>query len=150
SGGYLVAQELRQRIVFARHDVTRDAPFTRMHLISCRNLLIYLEPAAQKMVISLLHFGLASGGVLFLGSSESAGAYGHEFDPIDEHWRIHRKRRDVRLIDPIRLPLAARAVGTSSRLLAQARPANADAGLLPLYDRLLDRFMPPGFLVDEE
>src|SRR5690606_27372524 len=65
--GYQVTKDLRQLIVFAPHNVVRDAPFTRMHLISCRNLLIYFEPQAQKTVLSLFHFGLAPSGVLLLG-----------------------------------------------------------------------------------
>ncbi|HEU4612482.1 MAG TPA: chemotaxis protein CheB, partial [Kofleriaceae bacterium] len=59
SSGYQISQELRQLIVFARHNVTKDPPFTKMHVISCRNLLIYLQPQAQRAVLSLFHFGLA-------------------------------------------------------------------------------------------
>ena len=72
--GYVVSPELRQLVVFAPHNVMKDAPFTRMHLISCRNLLIYLRPDAQRRVLSLFHFGLASSGILLLGASESMGS----------------------------------------------------------------------------
>jgi two-component system CheB/CheR fusion protein len=147
--GFQVSQDLRQRIVFAPHNVTRDAPFTRMHLITCRNMLIYLQPDAQETVISLFHFGLNTGGVLFLGSSECTGPHGHEFDPISQKWKIYRKRRDVRLLDPLSLPVARQAIGASSQLLAPLR-GSADPQLLAIYDRLLDRYMPPGFLVDEK
>src|SRR6201999_3172543 len=64
--GSQISQHLRQLIVFARHNVIKDAPFTKMHFISCRNLLIYLQPQAQRTVMSLFHFGLASGGAMFL------------------------------------------------------------------------------------
>src|SRR5205823_2735415 len=64
--GYQISQDLRQLIVFAPHNITKDAPFTKMHLISCRNLLIYLEPPAQKTEISLFHFGLTTSWFLFL------------------------------------------------------------------------------------
>jgi two-component system CheB/CheR fusion protein len=101
SSGYQISQDLRQLIVFAPHNVTKDAPFTKMHLISCRNLLIYLEPTAQKSVLSLFHFGLASNGYLFLGGSETPGPLANEFDTIDDHWRIYRKRRDIRLLEPL-------------------------------------------------
>lgn len=149
-GGFQVSQDLRQRIVFAPHNVTADAPFTRMHLITCRNLLIYLEPEAQKTVISLFHFGLVSGGVLFLGSSETTGAFAPEFDVLDEHWKLYRKRRDVRLLDPMRLPIARKTLGVAARQLAPLRPSAPDPQLLSIYDRLLDRYMPPGFLVGED
>ncbi|HEY5935442.1 MAG TPA: chemotaxis protein CheB, partial [Kofleriaceae bacterium] len=105
SSGYQVSQDLRQLIVFARHNVTKDAPFTKMHFISCRNMLIYLQTPAQRTVMSLFHFGLAAGGVLFLGASETPGALSDEFVTIDEHWKIYRKRRDVHLLSQVRLPL---------------------------------------------
>src|SRR5204863_3253959 len=90
AGGYQIAQELRQLIVFARHNLTKDAPFTKMHFISCRNMLIYFQPPAQRTVLSLFHFGLVSGGVLFLGASETPGALTEEFISVDEHWKIYR------------------------------------------------------------
>ena len=90
-------------IVFARHNVTKDPPFTKMHFISCRNMLIYLQPQAQRTVLSLFHFGLSPGGVLFLGASESPGALSDEFTPIDDHWKIYRKRRDVQLLEAPKL-----------------------------------------------
>ena len=149
--GYAISQDLRQLIVFAPHNVTKDAPFTKMHLISCRNMLIYLEPQAQKTVLSLFHFGLATGGYLFLGSSETPGAIAHEFDVIDEHSKIYRKRRDVRLLEPLKMPVARKAaVGGSPSFLGHVRPTTADTQLLSIYDQLLDRHMPPSFLVDED
>jgi two-component system, chemotaxis family, CheB/CheR fusion protein len=142
--GYQVSKDLRQLIVFAPHNVVRDAPFTRMHLISCRNLLIYLEPPAQKAVLSLFHFGLAPTGVLMLGSSESPGGLAEEFTAIDDHWKIYRKRRDVRLLHQLRLPLS-RLPGRAHEM----RTPSPDTHLMPIYDRLLDRYMPPSLLVDE-
>src|SRR5207248_7355835 len=103
--GYQISQDLRQLIVFAPHNITKDAPFTKMHLITCRNLLIYLEPPAQKTVLSLFHFGLAMSGCLFLGSSETVGDLANEFDALNERWKIYRKRRDVRLLEPLRMPM---------------------------------------------
>ncbi len=90
-----VSQELRQVVVFAPHNVIKDAPFTSLDLISCRNLLIYFNPPAQKRALSLFHFGLKPGGVLMLGSSESPGDLAEEFDTIDEQWRRYRKRGDT-------------------------------------------------------
>ena len=73
SNGYQISQTLRESIVFAPHNLIRDAPFTKMDLITCRNLLIYFQPHAQKTVLTLFHFSLKPGGFLFLGSSESPG-----------------------------------------------------------------------------
>jgi two-component system, chemotaxis family, CheB/CheR fusion protein len=148
SSGYQVSHELRQMIVFARHNVTKDAPFTKMHFISCRNLLIYFQSQPQRTVLSLFHFGLASGGVLFLGASETPGALLDEFVSIDDHWKIYRKRRDVQLLSQIRLPLVRQAPRRPALLeLSRHGP---DPLILETYDQLLDRFMPPGFLVDEQ
>lgn len=148
---FQVSQDLRQRIVFAPHNISQDAPFTKMHLITCRNLLIYLNPEAQKTALSLFHFGLANSGILFLGSSESTGVFAQEFDTLDEHWKIYRKRRDVRLLDPLRLPVTGKTIGYKARQPNSGRSATTPEPpqLLALYDQLLDRFMPPGFLIDE-
>jgi two-component system, chemotaxis family, CheB/CheR fusion protein len=146
STGYHISQDLRQLIVFAPHNLIKDAPFTKMHLISCRNLLIYLEPPAQKAVLGLFHFGLVTNGLLFLGSSESPGALAHEFDTVHEHSKIYRKKRDVRLLEPLKLPMRKAPVSS----FGNVRSSMTDAQLLPIYDQLLDRHMPPSFLVDED
>jgi two-component system CheB/CheR fusion protein len=150
SSGYQVSQDLRQLIVFARHNVTKDAPFTKMHFISCRNMLIYFQTPAQRTVMSLFHFGLAAGGVLFLGASETPGALSDEFVTIDEHWKIYRKRRDVHLLSQVRLPLHRTQSRRPSAMIDMPRSHGPDPLILQTYDQLLDRFMPPGFLVDED
>ncbi len=148
NSGYQIRPELRQLVVFAPHNVMRDAPFTRMHLISCRNLLIYLRPDVQRRVVSLFHFGLVGGGILLLGASESLGTLGHEFTTLNERWKIFRKRRDIRLVEPLHLDQKAMPTARLVPLEAWRAP-RIDPQLLASYDRLLDRFMPPSFLVDE-
>jgi two-component system, chemotaxis family, CheB/CheR fusion protein len=147
SSGYQVSPELRQLVVFAPHNVMKDAPFTRMHLVSCRNMLIYFRPDVQRSVISLFHFGLATGGILLLGPSESVGVLGHEFATLNERWKVFRKRRDIRLVEP--LQLSAGRGADRGRGPDAARTQRVEPQLLQSYDRLLDRFMPPSFLVDE-
>src|SRR5690606_24610520 len=85
---FQVVSELRHMVVFAAHDVLRDAPFTKLDLVTCRNLLIYLKPDAQKSALSLMHFGLRPRGVLFLGPSETPGDLSGEFDTLDRHWKV--------------------------------------------------------------
>ncbi len=150
AGGYQVSSDLRQLIIFARHNVTKDAPFTKMHFISCRNMLIYLQPPAQRTVMSLFHFGLSTGGVLFLGASESIGPLADEFLTVHEHWKIYRKRRDVHLLAQVRMPLARGGPRRPTQPLDLPRASAPDPVLLSTYDQLLDRFMPPSFLVDAE
>lgn len=142
--GYHVASELRKMIVFARHNVIRDAPFTKLDLITCRNLLIYFQPAAQKRVLSLFHFGLNTGGVLFLGPSETPGELARELEAIDEHWKLFRKRRDVRLPGHLRMPMS---LPTDVRVFPNPAPPS-DPPLLGAYDQLLEDCMPPGLLLD--
>jgi two-component system CheB/CheR fusion protein len=149
SSGFQISQDLRQMIVFARHNVTKDAPFTKMHFISCRNMLIYLQPNAQRSVLSLFHFGLASGGVLFLGPSETPGQLADEFVTIDDRWKIYRKRRDVHLLSHVRLPINRQQQGRRPSSVEVSRVHGTDPLMLQTYDQLLDRFMPPGFLIDE-
>jgi two-component system, chemotaxis family, CheB/CheR fusion protein len=150
SSGYQIIQELRSLIVFARHNVLKDAPFTKMHFVSCRNMLIYFLPQAQRTVLSLFHFGLASGGILFMGSSESPGALSDEFTPLDEHWKIYRKRRDVQLLAQVKLPIGRRSSGRSSIGIDLSRSSGTDPHILTTYDQLLDQFMPPSLLIDEK
>ncbi len=150
AGGYQVTAELRQLIIFARHNVTKDAPFTKMNFISCRNMLIYFQPPAQRSVLSLFHFGLVPNGVLFLGASESVGSLAEEFVTVDEHWKIYRKRRDVHLLTQVRMPLSRSGPRRTLPAIDLPRPPTTDPVLLNTYDKLLDRFMPPSFLVDSD
>lgn len=149
---YQVIPELRQMIVFAPHNLIKDAPFTKLDLISCRNLLIYLQAPAQKKVLSLFHFGLKTGGLLFLGPSETPGELADEFETLDAHWKIFKKRRDVRLPAELRLPLGAGAARWAPGSLAArlAAPRQPDPPLLAAYDALLDAYMPPSLLINEK
>jgi two-component system, chemotaxis family, CheB/CheR fusion protein len=146
--GYQISQTLRESIVFAPHNLIRDSPFTKMDLITCRNLLIYLQPHAQKTVFTLFHFALRTGGFLFLGSSETPGELLSEFETIDEHSKIYRKKRDIRLPADLRLPLPR--AGAVPRVPA---PSMGRSGVTPqllsVYDSLLEWHMPPAFLIDE-
>jgi two-component system CheB/CheR fusion protein len=149
--GYQVMPEIRRMIVFAPHNLVKDAPFTHLHLITCRNLLIYLQPLAQKKVLSLFHFGLKPNGYVFLGASESPGDLAEEFETLSERWKIYRKRRDVRLTTDFRgnfshQTLVARETLPSGPL----RPSIArDRDLISTYDDLLDEYMPISILVGE-
>lgn len=147
--GNHVGQELRQMIVFAPHNVLKDAPFTKLDLITCRNLLIYFQPLAQKKTLSLFHFGLKVGGVLMLGPSETPGELQEEFDPIDEHWKLYRKRRDVALSTDARQPLRPPELLRRSPLIAPPMRTVADAALVAAYDTLLSRYMPAGLLISD-
>ncbi|MEZ5536832.1 MAG: chemotaxis protein CheB [Thiolinea sp.] len=91
---YRVHKRIRDLVVFANQNLVRDPPFSRLDLVSCRNLLIYLDAAVQKQLIALMHFSLNEEGYLFLGSSESVTQQEQLFKPLSKKWRIY-KRVDI-------------------------------------------------------
>ena len=91
-GHYQIARPVRDLCVFARHDVTRDPPFSQLDLVSCRNLLIYLDPALQRRVIPLFHYALKPQGFLVLGPAETIGQSSDLFELVDRPHKIYRKR----------------------------------------------------------
>ncbi len=145
--GYRVTAELRNMVVFAQHNITKDAPFTRLNLITCRNLLIYLLPAPQKKAISLFHFGLKTGGVLWLGPSESTGDIASEFETIDKHWKLYRKHRDVRLAPDFRLPMSS---GTGGHGLVDRRSASHDNHLIESLVQVVEQTLGAAVLVNDQ
>jgi two-component system CheB/CheR fusion protein len=88
--GYRVKKNIREMVVFAIQNVIKDPPFTRLDLLSCRNLMIYLEPEAQNRLIPAFHYALKAGGVLLLSPSESIGNYPDLFAPINRKFKIYR------------------------------------------------------------
>src|SRR6185312_16086556 len=147
---FQVIPDLRQRIVFARHNVIKDAPFTRIDFITCRNLLIYLQPAAQQKVLSLFHFALNRHGLLFLGPSETVGALGRGYDTMDKHWRIYQKRSDARIPVDTRLQPASLALPRVPAVSFQPPTGRYSLSqLLGTYDALLEKVMPPSLLVND-
>jgi two-component system, chemotaxis family, CheB/CheR fusion protein len=143
AGGYRVIATLRRHIVFSNHNVIRDPPFTRIDLVSCRNLLIYLQAAAQMKALSSFHFALDVGGYLMLGPSEGVNELQNEFETIERQWKIYRKIRDVRLPIEMRgdlLPLSSRST---------IRPATpGEVRMSRVYDAILKRYVPTAVLVD--
>ncbi|MDO9313123.1 MAG: chemotaxis protein CheB [Burkholderiaceae bacterium] len=93
--GYRVKKEIREMVVFAIQSVVKDPPFTRLDLLSCRNLMIYLEPELQKRLIPTLHYALKPGGVLFLSPSESIGSHTELFEPIHRKWKYYRAKPTI-------------------------------------------------------
>jgi two-component system CheB/CheR fusion protein len=145
--GYQVCRELRKQIVFAQHDVLQDAPFTKLDLVCCRNLLIYLKDEAKRKILALFNFSLNDAGVLFLGPSESLGGFVNEFRVVNEKWRFFRKTAPVRLSSvnmPSTPPLRSRA--TKARAERHGLPQSE---MLNVYDSLLGEHMPPGLLVGQ-
>ncbi len=145
---FQVARELRESVVFGVQNLVTDPPFSRLDLISCRNLLIYLESDIQKKIIGLFQFVLRPGGYMFLGSAETIGQRDDLFKAISKKWRIYQ-RSGAAGYQPLHLPLSADAPH-ALRTAAAARPAAPRN--LQLANRaqqlILDRFAPAAVLVN--
>ncbi len=145
-GGYHVRRELRELLLFAHHNVIKDPPFSHLDLISCRNLLIYLNRSIQERVIETFHFALRPGGVLFLGTSESPDPSHDLFVRIDPTAHIYESRS---LTSRLALPL----VDTSPAAPRPTqRPESRPERISPadLHQRLLEQYAPPSVVVTEE
>ena len=144
---YRVKRDLRDLILFTTHSLLKDPPFSKLDLISCRNLLIYLDRELQQQVCATFHYALKPGGFLFLGSSESAEASKGYFQPINRDTRIYQASpatADTRRLLP-RLALSPRPFSIPEPW-AQP-PTTADKALM-LHRRALEEMAPPSILVD--
>ncbi|HET6628880.1 MAG TPA: chemotaxis protein CheB [Woeseiaceae bacterium] len=141
-----VSESLREMVIFATHNLVTDAPFTQLDLICCRNVLIYFQPPTQAKVLALFHFGLRTGGLLFLGPSETLGKLGEEFDVVSAEARIFTKRRDLRLLSH---PGLTKLTVGSRRREPTALITHGDRGALDSYEALLALYMPQAFLLDD-
>ena len=119
-GGYRVNKALREMVVFARQNVISDPPFSRLDLISCRNLLIYFEPELQRTVFPAFHYALKPGGFLCLGASESIGSFTELFEPIDKKHKIYARKSGA----PVAFQLPLKKAGGDVR----ANAARAERG----------------------
>lgn len=147
---YRVRKNLRDRILFASHNVLRDPPFSRLDLISCRNLLIYLTRDIQAQVLEMFHFSLNPGGFLFLGSSESAEVVNNYFAPFDKKNRIYRARilsRSARYT-PL-LPLGTTPKPTMSGLDDMPK-SRRKFSFGEVHQRALMKHAPPSVIVNQE
>jgi two-component system CheB/CheR fusion protein len=104
---YTVHKEIREMLVFAPQSIIKDPPFTKLDLISCRNLLIYLNAELQKKIIPIFHYSLIPNGILFLGSSETIGSFVDLFSLLDKKWKIYKKRDSTYSAQPfIEFPIS--------------------------------------------
>ena len=148
-GSFVVAKEVRDLCIFSPHSVLRDPPFSRMDLVSCRNLLIYFGVEAQNQVIPTFHYALREGGFLFLGTSENVSQFRDLFMPLDKKHRIFRKRDDVDA--SIRLPMIVRDLRPSTGASAVRRSIAGSRSLRQsVHNQVLDRYAPPHVVVNRD
>lgn len=147
--GYRVGKEIREMVTFATQNVIMDPPFTKLDILLCRNLLIYLTQELQKKLMPLFHYSLNRDGVLFLGSAESVGTFTNLYAPISIKSRLFSRRDFLTANEPISFPPAfipAMSGGTKELLMNKPAP-----NLQSLADQLLlQHFSPPAVLVNDK
>jgi len=146
--GYRVGKEIRAMVTFATQNVIMDPPFTKLDILVCRNLLIYLSHELQQKLLPLFHYSLNPGGILFLGSSESVGTHADLFVPLHIKSRLFRRRTTAAPIAPLVFPPSfVPAMPGGPKEQTNLKPA---ANLQSLADQvLLQHFAPPAVLVND-
>ena len=153
-----ISKRIRQMVVFAPHDILGDPPFTRLDIVTCRNLLIYLEPELQQRLLPVLHYALNPGGVLVLGTAETIGDATEQFAPVVERAHIFR-RRDTAAVQPVRLfrySMAEQRAGLAQAPMVVPPPGKAavegvNLHLQHMVDRLLAQsYGPAAVLTDQQ
>jgi two-component system CheB/CheR fusion protein len=146
--GYRVCKEIRERVIFAPQNLIMEPPFTKLDILCCRNLLIYLTAEVQKKLMPLFHYSLTSGGILFLGSAETIGEYAGLFAPLGGKSRLFRRTDSVLRPEPVIFPSAFSAAPPGG---TETRPAPKQPGSLQtLADQLiLQHYAPPAVLTND-
>ena len=151
---YRIRKEVREMSVFASQNVIKDPPFTKLDLISCRNLLIYLNSDLQRRLLPIFHYALKPGGLLFLGSSESLSGYGDLFEVVDKKWKIFRRKETLPGSYPLIQFSAQRQKEDVEPLpaldLLSPRAAQESSIAGPVGRLLLARFAPASVVVNEK
>ncbi len=145
---YRVGKEVREMVVFAPQNVIMDPPFTKLDLLTCRNLLIYLEPEPQKKLIPLFHYSLNAGGLLFLGSAESTGGFEGLFSPLDSKSKLFRKLETPTRSEAVEFPSSyvPEGRGLIGEIIAAKLPSSLQTQAEQL---LLQKHAPPAVLTND-
>ncbi len=147
--GYRVRKEIREMVIFAPQDLVMDPPFTKLDILTCRNLLIYLSAEVQKKLMPLFHYSLNPGGILLLGGAETVGNGSDMFAQIDGKSRLYRRLESALRTEPVEFPssFSKHAPGGPETRPATKPPVSLQA----LADQLvLDRYAPPAALVNDK
>jgi two-component system CheB/CheR fusion protein len=147
--GYRVRPEIRESVILATQNIIMDPPFTKLDILCCRNLLIYLAPELQKKLLPLFHYSLAPGGILFLGSAEALGVAADLFTPLDAKARTFRRLNTSRWTEQIDFPASSRV---HPSVVETPAPMKAPIlNLQALADKLLlDRYSPAAVLTNDQ
>jgi two-component system, chemotaxis family, CheB/CheR fusion protein len=145
---YRVSPSLRKAVVFAKHDITKDPPFSKIDLLTCRNMLIYMNPVLQKNILQKFHFALNEDGYLFLGSSENIGALRDVMKDVDKKWKIYRciSKNKTGEYEAFLNP-----IDKSQLLLPSPKAKNALTHIAEIFkDTLLEEYQFAGIFIDKD
>jgi two-component system CheB/CheR fusion protein len=123
-----ISKPIRDMVLFAQHDVVLDAPFTRLDILCCRNLLIYFDATLQRRLLPLFHYSLRPGGLLLLGSSETVGTFSKLFEPLESKLRLYLRRHIQSAAGPEFLLKSFPPLSKSNKETPMASPLNAEHG----------------------
>jgi len=148
-GGYRIRKEIREMVIFAPQNITMDAPFTKLDLLSCRNLLIYLSAKVQKKLIPLFHYSLNPNGILLLGNSETIGSFNNLFNPLNSKARLYQRSEINHPLLQVDFPSS---LSTTPMIEKDTHPQlEAPVSLHSLADHLiLKQYAPPSALVNDQ
>jgi two-component system, chemotaxis family, CheB/CheR fusion protein len=152
ASAYKIKEEIRQMIVFAVQDIIKDPPFTKLQMISCRNVLIYFDAELQKKIFPVFHNALKTGGILCLGSSETIGDHADMFSVVDRKWRIFRvKGAEAIPTVPFDIPTAAAPVRGANPEAAPAVTKHEEGDMGAFAEKIiLDHYAPPYVIIDDK
>jgi two-component system, chemotaxis family, CheB/CheR fusion protein len=146
--GYRVNNEIRETVVFAQHNIIMHPPFTRIDILSCRNLLIYMDPELQKKLLGLFYYSINPEGIMLLGTAETLGTQSHLFTPVDFKLKIYK--RSLSTLAPELFDFPSAYARTRPTNIEKQIPARSTQNIQTLADQLLlQRFSPAGVLVTE-
>lgn len=150
--GYLIDKQIREMVLFAQHDVILDPPFTKLDLLSCRNLMIYFNASLQRRLMPLFSYSLRSGGALLLGSSETVGSSQTLFTPISQKSRLYWRNDNTLSARSLDFPILSRLPQSRTPKESKVSQPSADATNLQSHAEqvLLQEFSPAAVLVNDQ
>jgi two-component system CheB/CheR fusion protein len=147
--GYFINTEIREKVVFAHHNVIMHPPFTKIDILSCRNLLIYMEPELQKKMIGLFYYSLNPEGIMMLGTSETLGSQSHLFTTLNLKWKIFK--RATTLLSPDILDFPTSFARRKTIAVERTGPVGSTQNIQNLAEQLLlQYYSPAGVLVNDQ
>jgi len=147
--GYRIGKEIRGMVTFATQNVIMDPPFTKLDILICRNLMIYLTPELQKKLLPLFHYSLNKGGILFLGSAESVSSFTDHFAPLNIKSRLFRRRDSAIPNEAVVFPASSASYLTGEQ--KESMMPKPEANLQQLADKLLlQNYSPPAVLTNDK